>query len=224
MSPENQRRAGQSADVRIRPGNVPYVASWSAEHRSLGPVVTSSRSPGIAYRDEVPHDRDSHGVLWRRSTLRPGQGRPEYGDIHTARQRRTMRRQLCQICAGPADRTEQGVLWLLGDDRDDWPNWPEQMGATHPPVCLPCAGKSVRLCPYLRRNYVAVRVRSPQIGGVYGALYHPGPHGPQAVDNVTVPYDDPRLAWVLAAQLVMALHDCTLIDLDAELSAAGHLA
>lgn len=222
MPPENQRRAGQSADATRRPGIVPYIASWTAERRPLDPVVASMRHGGIAYVDEVPHDRDSHGVLWRRSTLRPGKGRPRYGAVHSARQRRSMRKLLCQICAEPADRTTEGFLWLLGDDRDDWKGWPENMAATHPPVCLPCSAIAVLLCPYLARGYVAVRVRAPQVGGVYGALYCPNPSGPpQPVSDVTVPYDDRQMPWVLAAQLVTALHDCTFIDLDAELLAAG---
>ncbi|MFJ2953558.1 hypothetical protein [Streptomyces sp. NPDC087270] len=114
------------------------------------------------------------------------------------------------------------MLWLLGDDRDDWPGWPEQMGATHPPVCLPCAALSVRLCPYLRGGgHVAVRVKEPRPGGVLGALYKPGPAGPLPVGRTLLPWNDELMPWVLASQMAMELHGCTFVDLEAELAAAG---
>lgn len=193
---------------------VPYITAWSVEAKERACVV--ERAAGIAYSDEGLHDRDSHGTLWRRVPSRQGQGKPVFGKVHPLRQRRVMRRLLCQVCAGPADRNEQGVLWLLGDDRDDWPGWPESMAATHPPVCLPCARASVRLCPYLRRKMVAVRVRSPEVGGVYGLVYQRGWPFPRAVEEAVVPYDDPMARWVVAGQLVMGLHDCTFVDLEAE--------
>ena len=99
---------------------IPYIVSWSAEKPPAKRLTLAPGGRGIAYEDELTHDRDAHGMLWRRSTLRPGQGRPLFGRVHTARQRRTMRQLLCQICGGPADRTDQGVLWLLGDHHEDW--------------------------------------------------------------------------------------------------------
>jgi hypothetical protein len=220
MRPPAQAPAEQAANARKRNAAVPYITSWSAESRPLDRLVTRSRLRGIAYADEVPHDRDGHGILWRRSILAPGRGRPEFGSVHSARQRRVMRRLLCQICAGPPDRTDMGVLWLLGDDRGDWPTWPEKMGATHPPLCLRCAAASVRLCPYLY-NYAAVRVREPHVGGVYGVVHRSGLRGPEPIGFDTIPYGDARLPWVQASQLVMRLEGCTFVDLEAELSAAG---
>jgi hypothetical protein len=133
-----------------------------------------------------------------------------------------MRKLLCQVCAGPADRNDDGVLWLLGDDRDDWPGWPEEMGVTHPPVCLPCAALSVRMCPYLRRSgHVAVRVKAPRPGGVLGALYESGSAGPLPVQQVLLPWEDELMPWVLASQMAMDLRGCTFVDLEAELAAAG---
>ncbi|WP_229759270.1 hypothetical protein [Peterkaempfera bronchialis] len=155
---------------------VPYIASWSGEKRCTGAVVEDRRSPGrIAYRDERPDDRDEYGVLWARADSRPTRGRPQYGLVHPRRQRHAMRNLRCQVCDGPADTDERGTLWLLGDDRGDWPGWPEEMAATTPPLCLPCARLSVRLCPHLRGRHIAVRVRNPEIAGVYGALYLPRP-------------------------------------------------
>ncbi|BBB00071.1 hypothetical protein RVR_6962 [Actinacidiphila reveromycinica] len=196
---------------------VPYIATWSAEERAAGPLVLRPDGRGIGYPDEVPHDRDAEGVLWMRAGLARGRGKPSFGAVHPARQRRAMRLLLCQVCAGPADRDDDGVLWLLGDDRDDWPGWPEEMGATHPPICRPCAVASLRLCPYLRRGHVAYRVARPRIAGVHGMLFAPpdaGPAGPAdrrpvPVGPALVPYGDPLAPWLLAAQLAMELRACT---------------
>ncbi|WP_328469563.1 hypothetical protein [Streptomyces sp. NBC_00448] len=218
-TPKERSRA---VDAPPSQPTVPYIASWTAESRPAARIVNRPSGRGIAYADETLHDRDRHGVLWYRSVIRPGQGRPKFGTVHAARQRRTMRKLLCQVCAGPADRNDDGVLWLLGDDRDDWPGWPEEMGATHPPVCLPCAALSVRMCPFLRRGgHVAVRVRDPRPGGVLGALYEPGPAGPLPVGQVLLPWWDVRMPWVLASQMAMELRGCTFVDLEAEFDSAG---
>ncbi len=89
------------AEVLGRPAVVPFITAWSAE-RSVRPEVIALPGAGLAYRDEVPYDRDSDGNLWTRMTLRRGCGRPEFGRVHPGRQRRAMRRLLCQVCGGPA--------------------------------------------------------------------------------------------------------------------------
>jgi hypothetical protein len=201
---------------------IPYIVVWSAEKPPAKRLTFAPGGRGIAFEDEVIHDRDAHGILWRRSTLHSGQGEPLFGRVHTARQRRTMRQLLCQVCGGPADRTDQGVLWLLGDHHEDWNGWPEGMAAPDPPVCLNCAALSTGLCPFLRRTgYVAVRVHNPVPVGVMGALYAPSPRGPVAVDGVIIGWDDWRAPWVLASQAVMQLRGCTVVRLEEELAAAG---
>lgn len=148
----------------------PYVTAWSGEPDP--PVALIERlGGGIAYTDEVMADRDRHGVLWFRTPFRPLLGRPEFGRVHPSRQRRAMQRLLCQVCAGPANRTEDGVLWLLIDHREDWPLWPDGMGVTEPPVCVRCVRKSVQSCPALRERAAVVRVGTFPIVGVYGVLY-----------------------------------------------------
>jgi len=172
-----------------------------------------ARRSGIGYMDETLTDRDDKGVPWTRIASRLGHGRPMFGKIHSLRQRRVMSRLLCQICAEPADRNDQGVLWLLNDTHEDWPNWPEGMGCTEPPVCLPCARVSVRACPSLRKGWVAVRVGRSEVSGVYGARYRPGDPFPVAVVDALLPFDDPAIRWTRANQLVRELHDCTRVHL-----------
>jgi hypothetical protein len=194
-------------------GIVPYITTWSGE-QPLPTQVIQGRVSGIAFADETFGDRDEHGVLWRRVPSRPGNGRPHFGQVHPLRQRRTMRRLLCQVCAGPADQSERGTLWLVPDHRGDWPQWPEHMAATEPPVCLPCARTSIRACPALRESHVAIRVGRSEISGVYGAFYRPGPTVPLPATDAILAFDDPAIRWTCAGQLVRELLDCTIVNLE----------
>lgn len=203
--------------TKYRGAVVPYITAWSGEPAFEPKVVVRPRS-GIGYLDETPEDRDHHGVLWRRVTSNPGQGRPEFGDIHTPRQRHAMRNLLCQVCAGPADHNADGTLWLLKDHRDDWPGWPNGMAVTEPPVCLSCAQLSRRTCPALRRGHVAVRVTHCPVAGVSGTGYQPGSLYPTAITighNIIVSLDDPAIRWTCAVHLVREIAGCTIIELDA---------
>jgi hypothetical protein len=193
-------------------GPVPYVARWSAEVDLEAPLVETAN--GLAYADELSVDRDDHRVLWSRVATRPGVGEPIYRELHPLRQRRAMRRLLCQVCAGPADQNDQGALWLIQDQRGQWPNWPEGAHNTQPPLCRRCARISVKTCPWLRDGYVAVRARS-FLSGASGGLYRTG--GPSArpvqASVTNVPYDDPRIRWLQADQLERDLYDCTFVEL-----------
>jgi hypothetical protein len=190
----------------------PYITAWSEEHAQ--PYTLIERLHGIGYADETIGDRDSHGVLWARTPLRPRQGRPEFQRVHPQRQRRAMQRLLCQVCAGPADCNEDGVLWVLKDHRDDWPSWPNRMGVTEPPVCAPCARIASNLCPALRRGAAVIRVGSCPVIGVRGMLYRRGGGTPVAVGPTTVSFGDPMASWVRAANLIRELGDCTLISFE----------
>lgn len=192
---------------------VPYISSWSNEHPFPMTVVGHPHG-GIAYADETINDRDRNGVLWTRIASCPGEGRPRFGQAHSVRQRRAMRNLLCQVCARPADRNDDGVLWLLKDHRDDWPQWPERMACSEPPICLPCAHTASRVCPALRKGHVAVRVGHSRIAGVYGILYQPGRQFPRPGEDVRVAFDDPAIRWTRAAQLLRELHECTIVNLE----------
>ena len=192
----------------------PYITQWSEEHEPPSQLITRP-GRGIAYLDENRTDRDKHGVLWFRTLSRRGQGQPLFNKVHPLRQRRAMRGLLCGVCGKPADRNDDGVLWLLRDFRDDWPGWPHGMGAIEPPVCRPCVPLASRLCPSLRKGAVAVRARHAPIAGVRGALYHGGGDlAPAPSGEVTVAYEDPLARWVKASNLVRELFDCTLVEVE----------
>jgi hypothetical protein len=190
----------------------PYITAWSEEQEMPYTLIEHSR--GIGYADETFGDRDRHGVLWSRTPLRLRHGRPEFGRVHPQRQRRTMQRLLCQVCAGPADQNEDGVLWILKDHRDDWPSWPNRMAVTEPPVCVACARLASKVCPALRRGAVLIRVGSCPIVGVRGMLYRSGGGRPVPVGPTTVAFDDPAASWVRAANLIRELADCEIIPFD----------
>jgi hypothetical protein len=192
----------------------PYVASWSKE-RGKPSIVIERAGGGIGYADEILYDRDRHGVLWLRSPVRQGVGEPEFARVHPLRQRRAMTRLLCNVCAGPADRTDAGVLWLLADYRNDWPGWPNRMAVNEPPVCVPCARRASRMCPAMRRGAVAVRARQYPIAGVHGTVFQTtGTSWPKVVDYRDVLFDEPASRWVQADRLVRELGDCTIVPLE----------
>lgn len=191
----------------------PYVTRWSAEE-DLPYDLVEHYGRGIGYADEHLVDRDERGVLWARVSSRHRVGRPEFGRVHPLRQRRAMRRLLCQVCAGPADTNEQGTLWLMLDYREDWPDWPENMGEPEPPICVPCVQKSVRLCPALRKSRTLVRVKDCPIVGVRGAVYFSGQSEILAEGGDVIRYSDPRIRWARAVGLVRELRRCQIIPMD----------
>ncbi|RKN08057.1 hypothetical protein [Streptomyces radicis] len=127
-----------------------------------------------------------------------------------------MTRLLCQVCGGRADHNDDGVLWLLGEDPRDPASWPEDLLTSHPPLCLPCAAKSVRLCPHLSQRYVALRVREFYLAGVWGTLHRPGFPLPVVADAAGVAFDDGRPRWLRAHSLITRLETFTPVDLATE--------
>ena len=205
---------------------VPYVTKWSGE-QMLPTTVIERATSGIGYTDETATDRDADDILWTRMTGRPGNGRPQYRQMHPLRQRRAMRRLLCQVCAQPANHTDQGHLWLLPDGWRHAETWPEQVVNPYPPVCLDCARLSTQLCPALRRVHLAVRAHSTPHGiiGVQFQAAHPYPAVRFADDDDGEPvaYSDPALRWTQATQLTRSLHHCTPVNLNHPAEGARHL-
>jgi hypothetical protein len=89
-----KKSMGSTAVVQV----APYITAWSAE-QDLPCTLVERPGCGVAYADELLVDRDSCGVLWRRSSVRRQVGRPDFGRVHPLRQRRAMLRVLCQVCS-----------------------------------------------------------------------------------------------------------------------------
>ena len=193
----------------------PYITAWSGEIDAPATDVIQRPGRGIGYADETLYDRDRHGVLWLRSPVRQGVGEPQFARVHPLRQRRAMNRLLCNVCAKPADRSENGVLWLVRDFRDDWPGWPESMAVNEPPVCAPCARLASRMCPAMRKGAIAIRARRYPVVGVHGRFYRPtGTPWPEAVDDRNARYGGSVHRWIQASKLVRGLRDCTIVPLE----------
>jgi hypothetical protein len=140
---------------------VPYIGAWTGEANCPTYVV---RRPdrGIGYTDETILDRDQWGVLWTRIGSRVGVGNPLFKKLHPVRQRRAMRRLLCQVCAQPADQTEEGSLWLVPAGERN--SGPEGMTTIQPPLCVDVLGS---VCECARRCEWALRPsgRTPGCAG-----------------------------------------------------------
>jgi hypothetical protein len=193
---------------------VPYIAPWTGERMGTDrKLVYRAWGGGIAYADETAADWDEYGVLWLSNTGDLGAGRPQLKDQHPLRQRQVMADLLCQVCAGPADHTEQGTLWLL--PAKPTPSMPRRDVTRFPPVCLPCARASVALCPALRSGSVLLWARS-RVCGVTGLLYAPGKDGPGLSmwdeANQMVPFGSLLAPWVLALQLHRVLYRIREVD------------
>jgi hypothetical protein len=188
---------------------VPYARQWSGEKVSVGgALVVEAR--GLAYRDERAEDRDRHGVLWARLEGRPGEGRPDFGGMHPARQREVVLGMRCQVCGGEASRNSKGWLFLFPEgEHSGADRLPEGMLTTKPPVCVPCARFALRHCPHLRGCAVA-RVRKPHVWGVYGQLLAPGVEG-----ECHLPYGHKALPWLLATQMLLELNGTSRTSLGA---------
>lgn len=213
---EHARRAPY--DPRLLGGGsvVPYVGQWTGEDSPPYSVVRRPEG-GIGYADETIMDRDEWGVLWVRMRSRIGVGRPLFTKLHPRRQRRAMLRLICQVCAQPADRTDQGTLWLLPGDHVLAPGVRAKgITTTQPPLCRECACTSVRMCPALRDSHVALRAHSHAYG-VTGVVFRPGYPFPRmaATDyDGVVPFSTPAITWTLATHLVRILTSWEVINLE----------
>ncbi|MEU5158427.1 hypothetical protein AB0G74_02260 [Streptomyces sp. NPDC020875] len=158
------------------------------------------------------HDRTDDGVLLARGRGRRATdvaGRPLYDQLDPRRQRKATARLLCQVCGRRPPPHPRGPLWLLPDDAG---RLPEGELTVTPPVCPSCAALAVEQCPALLRGHIAVRVRYPRAWGYAGVLHHPDTtrrHGLRPADDpVRLPYEDPRLRWLLADHTVTRLIGC----------------
>lgn len=200
---------------------VPYVASWSGEQRLQCNLIVRPDGAGVAYATELPGDRDNQQVLWARVADLSGAGTPQFATVHPSRQMELMTKLLCQVCADPADETDDGILWLLPARENDEPGWPEHAGLMDPPICRRCVPIAIERCPELRRGYVLIRVRKSSFWGVFGTLYRRGMFGPVPTAAIRLAYGDPQIGWMVATKLVREVRGCSFVDVDELCGAAS---
>lgn len=199
---------------------VPFITTWSKEVESLklrgetgAQVKMVGTSPDgllrVSYSDELPYDRDSHGVLWQRYPLAMYQGEPYFAKVHPSRQRRCMVRRLCQVCGNAASLDSDGWLWLVThEDAARLRAGGEQRVRTaNPPVCTRCSELARDLCPHLLKGNALVRANTITDWGVYGQKATPN----GAYPGHTVAYDDPAVIQIVAGQQLVIISDLTLL-------------
>lgn len=204
------------------PGVVPYVTSRSEERLLPCPITRRPVSPGLAFADETPYDRDSFGVTWVRPRLLPKRrrGEPRLNEVHPYRQRRAMDNMLCQVCAEAPKDPDGPQLFLL---RGTGGPIREGERTASPPVCVPCAGIAVQQCCKLSGGqWVAAWAKHAPAYGVYGVVHDERSLQPIAGRYMElVEYGSPTAAWTLAARLAVELHGVTPADLEKEWAALG---
>jgi hypothetical protein len=164
---------------RSRPTIIPYITAREGEEAELASMlIVRWGNAGLGYVNEGPEDRDVRGVLWARcsQSLRDGRptGQPRWNEVHPLRQRETMMRLTCQVCAQPASRTDLGYLFLHTRPAPGTMErgWPEGALTAQPPLCLEHAVVASQQCVHLTdAGYIALRSRRPRLYGVFGTAY-----------------------------------------------------
>ncbi|MFK0279527.1 hypothetical protein ACIQVL_03500 [Streptomyces sp. NPDC090499] len=200
---------------------VPYITAWSAEAAPQPRVVrrTTGAGEGIGFEDEDPRTDRRYGVLWIRSTLAPGRGKPEFLLANPLRQRRAMEHSLCQVCSRPTigTRADGRTLFLLGGARPIT----EGETTTAPPVHQTCARLAVEHCPPLGRGFAVALVERATLYGIAGVIYDPETLAPlprtEARPGELAHVDIASAAsrWTLASFTVVSLHGVTAVGSDA---------
>lgn len=219
---------GSACPVAPGPGRfIPYVTLLKSEYLlPTEDVVLRPDGLGVKYRDEVPEDRDRRGALWVRTAAAESERAiPMFKRVHPRRAGAAMLDMRCQGCNGEPDRNRQGTLFFVKPDpsRRTLRNWPDVEYTHHPPVCLPCTHQAMLACSFVQ-TAPAVRARQARSWGVDCIAYRPGPDGTLQFDRDTerCAYDDLKLLpWTVAIQPVARLSRCTIVDIRAELAAAG---
>ncbi|MFI6122518.1 hypothetical protein ACIBCU_22305 [Streptomyces sp. NPDC051064] len=197
------------------PAVVPYVTQRVGEQAAPDNLVLlpsrSSRGRGryrLFYADEEARlDRDLRQVLWARVSFNPYDqrqqptGEPEWKLMHPFRQRITMERMRCQICAASAV-TPLGSIFLAGPA--DYRSHEAPLLTNQPPVCARHVATAAALCPYLGAAPVVFLATSAPVYGVLGTIYGPvdGRVEVLAQPREPLPYGHPNLPTLLASQLV----------------------
>ncbi|MEU8151993.1 hypothetical protein [Nonomuraea sp. NPDC048901] len=180
---------------------VPYVAAYVGETVSLDLAVihdvwaVSGRR--LSYTDPVASDWDL-GVLWARQKTHR-QGKPQYDELHTLRQRECMLHRLCQVCAGPALDPDTGLLaWVFHKEVHAAAG-----RLSKPPTCWRCIPEARAACPHLQQEAHVYTSPDYELWGVKGLVVSSGGSTRQDVPMA----DLVTLEYTLARALVVHVSD-----------------
>lgn len=195
---------------------VPYVTAFAIEtlvppvHVKRWVAIRGEQFPVVEYADETPWDRDERQVLWERVANRQ-EGEPRWKEVNSGRQRRCMRKMLCQICGDPIDQS-QPIPWLIHDNRDL-----TRLGAAvvnNPPVCLGCMKVAKHQCPRLHTHgWLELRVHQFEWWGYEGNMAtEEAILGLAKMKRVVVHQGAPERISIVARQLTMCLTEFQIVD------------
>nr|WTB35592.1 hypothetical protein OG781_44700 [Streptomyces sp. NBC_00830] len=169
---------------------VPYITARAGEEpESYLALRDGAGRSSLGYWDESQEGRDPVGVLRGRCSQSIGRdglpsGQPQWRLIHPARQRETMTKLHCQICAGPT-RTPAGYPFLAPANGD--PRSETTLLTAQPPVCLAHLRAAVEQCPHLQKGCTALKVHRAPLYGVIGTPYEWTPAGSKRWQVTTCP-------------------------------------
>ncbi|MFI5814877.1 hypothetical protein ACIA7S_28460 [Streptomyces sp. NPDC051643] len=198
---------------------VPYITMREGEEAAPANLLIYPGTGVLYYADERPEDRDRYKVLWARCSSNPldarqqPTGEPRWKFMHPGRQRSTMERLLCQVCAQPA-RTPLGLVFISAAGVTD-PVEPTVL-TDQPPVCARHIRTVLKLCPALEHDPMVMLATSAPLYGVHGVLY--GLKG-RSVEPLVHP-DEPmafahlQTPTMLASKLVRRLSSFRVVDPD----------
>ncbi|MEU1217146.1 hypothetical protein ABZ424_33105 [Streptomyces sp. NPDC005790] len=209
------RETNQPVRPTIPPAIVPYVTQRVGEQAAPDNLVLLPARGNrgreryrLFYADEETGlDRDLRQVLWARVSFNPYDrrqqptGDPEWKLMHPFRQRVTMERMRCQICAASAV-TPLGSIFLAGPA--DYRSLEASLLTNQPPVCARHVTTAANFCPHLGADPVVLLATSAPVYGVLGTIYGPvdGRVEVVAQPREPLPYGHPNLPTFLASQLV----------------------
>lgn len=204
---------------------IPYITPLKGEGPVTPKVVLRPDGLGVMFPDETADDRDRRGALWLRTGApSPGRVIPMFRKVHPRRAGEVMLDMRCQGCNGEPHRTREGILFFSKPEtRRRNLNWPDVVYTCHPPVCLPCAQQAMFACPFVLEA-PALRVRQARPWGIDGFYFRPDANGTPRLDEGVdrCAYEDLKLLpWMVAIQPIARLSRCTVVDIRAELAAAG---
>jgi hypothetical protein len=155
---------------------VPWVTRWTDEVRRHQVRFKRTRSGDlvVSYADGFPEERDPNGFLWQREGIKRG-GEPEFAMVSTYRQRRAMRKGVCQVCGRRIDK--RPIQWLVPESLFDYTQQGEAVTLSAP-TCSDCIPIALELCPHLKRNQLLLaKVLEYQVWGVSGEAVSLDPAG-----------------------------------------------
>ncbi|WP_145503801.1 hypothetical protein [Streptomyces sp. CFMR 7] len=153
--------------------HVPFIAVTAGEGGLDIPRLLTGADGWIRYAEPGPFDRypELDDVLLARTLSTVPSGRPDGHVLSPYRHAHCMLNHLCQGCGSPAERGEDGLLFVLPATRSDGSPAAACGLNDMPPSCARCA---LRHCPLLSsRGRKLLWAGQAEVIGVYGEVFLP---------------------------------------------------